>query len=198
MQGGAVGRGKGPGEVRVLWELLVCSNRGFPGEISVLCSLSSLLSWPQPRVPVPCSQQLCELKMLQVCCVSPLGRNYTLFLATDGFSPSELTPRCYYKAVGPAQVSAWGGSRSTMVCGNLLPAEMRPESCFCTLCPWCFRVGGCCPAGAWAGGVFLASVFFHKLPFLCVSVPWLRAAPRSPKQSQGKPRRHPRCAWGQM
>lgn len=97
MQGGAAGRGKGPGEVRVLWQLLVCSNRGFPGEISVLCSLSSLLSWPQAQVPVPCSQQLCELKMLQVCCMSPLGRNYTLFLATDGFSPSELTPRCYYR-----------------------------------------------------------------------------------------------------
>lgn len=56
---------------------------------------------PGPKLrclfPVPCSQQLCELKMLQVCCVSPLGRNYTLFLATDGFSPSELTPRCYYR-----------------------------------------------------------------------------------------------------
>lgn len=39
-------------------------------------------------------------------------------------------------------------------------------------------------AGAWVWGACLVFVFFHEPSLLCVSVLWMRAAPRSPKQSQ--------------
>lgn len=70
-----------------------------------------------------------------------------------------------------------------MVCGNLLPAEMRPESCFCTLCPWCFRVGGRCPAGAWAGGVFWC-LYFPRAP---LSLRLCAVAESSPQKPEAKP-----------